>query len=102
MPHKYHHPHQDRTCDPTALSNGQWTSIFGRLGTRRLGYQGTPPLIAVACTSHGNALNKGAHGGPGTEVQPAVLCEGRHIYQGPQQIPSADCDTFGLTVIRWG
>jgi hypothetical protein len=53
-----------------------------------------------------SALNKGGSGDPGTWSivgrAHARTSSIRYIYQGPQQMLSADCDTFGLTVIRWG
>jgi hypothetical protein len=68
--------------------------------------QGTLALIATACGICGNALNKGVCSEPGTwkcswqsHVKTSYI---RYIYQGLQQILSADCDTFGLAVIRWG
>jgi hypothetical protein len=53
-----------------------------------------------------SALNKGSSGDPGVRSiigHARVRTSGiRYIYQGPQQMLSADCDAFGLTVIRWG
>jgi hypothetical protein len=55
---------------------------------------------------HASALNKGGSGDPGVQ---SIVGHTRartggiwYIYQGPQQMLSADCDAFGLTVIRWG
>jgi hypothetical protein len=66
--------------------------------------QGTPAVVPTRVSIRTSALNKGSSGDPGTWsiIGHAHARTGGiwYIYQGPQQMLSADCDAFGLTVIR--
>jgi hypothetical protein len=53
--------------------------------------------LKVACMSSDVCIMMLLH-----DATPKLFVFDHYICQGPEQIPSADCDTFGLTVIRWG
>jgi hypothetical protein len=79
-------------------------STSGKSSDRRC--QGTPAVVPTQANIHTSTLNKGSSGDPGARSIVGRACARtsgiRYIYQGPQQMLSADCDAFGLTVIRWG
>jgi hypothetical protein len=68
--------------------------------------QGTPAVVPTRASICASALNKGGSSDRGmwSIVGHARARTGgiSYIYQEPQQMLSADCDAFGLTVIRWG
>jgi hypothetical protein len=68
--------------------------------------QGTPAVVPTRASIRMSTLNKGSSSDPGMRSivgHARARTSGiRYIYQGPQQMLSADCDTFGLTAIRWG